>query len=166
MLGFIYSWHKQTSRPPPAGAMVRIIMTTECGLLGKCRSTVISMQKRVILTASLHSQIADGGGGRLEFLTATSVPNNPGSPLDPSTSSESADKEMVDGSGHNKDSVRLDPVHWFGVLIPPALRLAQRSFVDVVEGSIPEIVTLSEAMAHTKIEIGRLQKTIKRLETT
>lgn len=57
-----------------------------------------------------------------------------------------------------------DPIRWFGVLVPPPLRLAQSKFVGVVEGPIPQLVTLSKELRVLEIEIGRTRKSIKKLE--
>lgn len=88
------------------------------------------------------------------------------------TSTDSSAPTEVDGEDDEKDASEeqftrpLDPIHWFGVLVPPSLRQAQKSFNDVVTISIPRILTLSSQMREVEMEIGRTRKTIKRREKT
>lgn len=57
-----------------------------------------------------------------------------------------------------------DPIRWFGVLVPPPLRSAQSKFIEIVEGPIPRLVTLTKETRTLEIEIGRARKLIKKLE--
>jgi hypothetical protein len=67
--------------------------------------------------------------------------------------------------GQPKQDVKVvDPLRWFGVLVPPALRSAQSSFVKVTEGPMIQIATLSKALRGLEIEIGRQRKAIRKLE--
>ncbi|KAL5384103.1 hypothetical protein DPSP01_005576 [Paraphaeosphaeria sporulosa] len=56
-----------------------------------------------------------------------------------------------------------DPLRWFGVLVPPALRSAQASFVTAVEGPVTELSNLLRELRQQEIEIGRVRKQIKKL---
>jgi hypothetical protein len=56
-----------------------------------------------------------------------------------------------------------DPIRWFGILVPPALRSAQASFISAVEGPIPQLATIARDMRTQEIEIGRVRKQIKKL---
>lgn len=56
-----------------------------------------------------------------------------------------------------------DPLKWFGILVPPALRTAQATFVDAVEGPIPRLATIAREMRLQEIEIGRVKKQIKKM---
>lgn len=51
-----------------------------------------------------------------------------------------------------------DPIRWFGVLVPPALREAQRQSVAAVEDVIPRLVSVQAEMAHVEIEVRRARK--------
>jgi hypothetical protein len=57
----------------------------------------------------------------------------------------------------------MDPLRWFGILVPPALRSAQSNFVSVVEGAIPQLATLAKDLRSQEIEIGRVKKQIKKM---
>jgi hypothetical protein len=56
-----------------------------------------------------------------------------------------------------------DPLRWFGILVPPALRTAQSTFVGAVEGPIPQLATVVRDLRAQEIEIGRLRKQIKKM---
>jgi hypothetical protein len=57
-----------------------------------------------------------------------------------------------------------NPINWYGVLIPPPLREAQKSFIDVVDNSIPNVINITAQLRQLEIDIGRTRKTIKKLE--
>lgn len=56
-----------------------------------------------------------------------------------------------------------DPIRWFGILVPSALRSAQSYFVSALEGPVPEMASLSKDLRQQEIEIGRLRKQLKKL---
>lgn len=57
-----------------------------------------------------------------------------------------------------------DPIRWFGLLVPSPLRSAQSKFIEVIEGSVPQLVTLTKELRALEIEIGRLRKSIRKFE--
>jgi hypothetical protein len=90
-----------------------------------------------------------------------------------------SDEDSKDG-GHEKESAStsteadldkdsekaakiVDPLRWFGILVPPALRSAQSSFIAVVEGPVPHLVSVARELRSQEIEIGRVRKQIKKL---
>ena len=73
-----------------------------------------------------------------------------------------AAKEEGQKSDSEKPSPPPDPIRWFGVLVPPALRSAQKSFVTAVEGPVIELFTLERDMRQHEIEIGRVRKQLKK----
>ncbi|PVH92829.1 hypothetical protein DM02DRAFT_662574 [Periconia macrospinosa] len=56
-----------------------------------------------------------------------------------------------------------DPLRWFGILVPSALRSAQSYFVSAVEGPLSQIANLSKELRQQEMEIGRLRKQLKKL---
>lgn len=56
-----------------------------------------------------------------------------------------------------------DPLRWFGILVPAALRSAQSSFVSAVQGPIPELATLIRDLRRQEADIARLRKQIRKL---
>jgi len=90
-----------------------------------------------------------------------------------------SDEDSKDG-GHEKESAStptepdldkdskkaakiVDPLRWFGILVPPALRSAQSSFIAAVEGPVPHLVSVARELRSQEIEIGRIRKQIKKL---
>jgi hypothetical protein len=53
--------------------------------------------------------------------------------------------------------VSSDPLNWFGILVPPALRTAQREFTDAVADIVPKLVEVVAEMDlyERKIEEAR-----------
>ncbi|CAN9241810.1 unnamed protein product [Alternaria sp. RS040] len=76
-----------------------------------------------------------------------------------SQSSQSSEKAKEESSSTEKPT---DPLRWFGILVPPALRTAQSTFVSAVEGPIPQLVTILRDLRTQEIEIGRIRKQIKK----
>ncbi|KAL4739136.1 hypothetical protein BDV11DRAFT_188445 [Aspergillus similis] len=56
----------------------------------------------------------------------------------------------------------LDPIKWFGILVPPSLRSAQKSFIEAVEGSLPELAGIVVEMQAAEKEISLLRKRMGR----
>ena len=46
-----------------------------------------------------------------------------------------------------------DPLKWYGILIPPALRTCQGHFTSAISSSIPELLNTMSAMKHVEDEI-------------
>lgn len=91
-----------------------------------------------------------------------------------SSDSESTQKDTTPASDENDPSASTDednvstpktsksppkkfhsdnPIHWYGILVPPSLRTAQNSFTEAVEGSVPEL-------AGTVVEMRELEERI------
>jgi hypothetical protein len=62
-----------------------------------------------------------------------------------------------------KTAKAVDPLRWFGILVPPALRTAQAGFVSAVEGSVPQLATVARDLRSQEMEIGRVKKQIKKM---
>jgi hypothetical protein len=56
----------------------------------------------------------------------------------------------------------LDPIKWFGILVPPSLRNAQKSFTEAVEGSLPELAGIVVEMQAAEKEITELRRRMGR----
>ncbi|KAL5337584.1 hypothetical protein BJX70DRAFT_233288 [Aspergillus crustosus] len=56
----------------------------------------------------------------------------------------------------------LDPIRWYGILVPPSLRNAQKSFTEAVEGSLPELASIVVEMRAAEKEISRLREELGR----
>ncbi|KAI0887193.1 uncharacterized protein GGS22DRAFT_156399 [Annulohypoxylon maeteangense] len=53
---------------------------------------------------------------------------------------------------------RKDPLRWFGLLTPMALRQAQAQSIEAVEQVIPRLVSVNAEMAQVEIEVRRARK--------
>lgn len=69
---------------------------------------------------------------------------------------KSAESEVPKAA--RKISRSLDPITWYGILVPPALRSAQQSFTDAVEGQVPALVSVMDEMRTVESEINRLRR--------
>ncbi|KAL8733591.1 MAG: hypothetical protein Q9166_002000 [cf. Caloplaca sp. 2 TL-2023] len=84
--------------------------------------------------------------------------------------SKNPELEQIDqneGPSSNKSEVPpevtiSDPLKWFGILVPPALRTSQSSFKHAVTETIPLLANLSNEMKSMEIEIRRMRKKIRR----
>ncbi|OCK88210.1 uncharacterized protein K441DRAFT_669479 [Cenococcum geophilum 1.58] len=84
-------------------------------------------------------------------------------PASVSIDSETASQSFMHDESPSSWTVKpIDPIRWFGILLPQALRNTQRSFADAVEGPVVNLVTLTKELRSLEIEIGRLRKQIKK----
>ncbi|KAJ5548747.1 hypothetical protein N7513_005981 [Penicillium frequentans] len=87
------------------------------------------------------------------------------SKLDTGTTTES-DSPVEDSvpnksSGESKapkKSRPSDPISWYGILVPPSLRTAQKSFTDGIQNEVP-------ALAAVVVEMRRLEDKINKIRT-
>ncbi|KAL3466763.1 hypothetical protein BJX64DRAFT_249848 [Aspergillus heterothallicus] len=56
----------------------------------------------------------------------------------------------------------LDPIKWYGILVPPSLRNAQNSFTEAVEDCFPELASVIVEMQATEKDVIRLRKELGR----
>ncbi|KKK15894.1 hypothetical protein AOCH_005432 [Aspergillus ochraceoroseus] len=63
-----------------------------------------------------------------------------------------------------KRSGASDPIRWYGILVPPSLRSAQKSFTEAVEGYLPELASVTVEMQAAEKEITRLREELGRQE--
>ncbi|KZF19290.1 hypothetical protein L228DRAFT_286137 [Xylona heveae TC161] len=54
-----------------------------------------------------------------------------------------------------------DPLRWFGILVPPALRAAQGHFARAVDASVPEMVNIIREIESLETEIQSVRKAAK-----
>jgi hypothetical protein len=110
------------------------------------------------IPASSETQSVEGGAENpINASTAEKVA------ADSETTTANGSEEETDSSAAKESRTLADPIRWFGILVPPALRAAQASFVSGVEGSIPQLATLAAQLRRQGVDIGRLRKQIKKL---
>ncbi|ESO95768.1 hypothetical protein LOTGIDRAFT_116702 [Lottia gigantea] len=75
--------------------------------------------------------------------------------------------ENIDGveSGKSEDPVPVDPIKWFGVLVPQNLRKSQQGFKDAVTISV-SIANLQQTLSSLQLEYRQLLKTKSKLIKT
>lgn len=73
--------------------------------------------------------------------------------------------EKPDTKSKLADSYRRsrDPLRWFGILTPPALRASQQSFKVAVSESIPRLASVMAEMKEVEIEVRRARKKLSKL---
>lgn len=64
-------------------------------------------------------------------------------------------------SGNSKSST--DPLRWFGILVPPALRSSQSAFASAVEGPVLQLASVVKDLRRLENDIARLRKQIRKL---
>jgi hypothetical protein len=54
-----------------------------------------------------------------------------------------------------------DPIYWYGILVPPSLRTAQKSFTDAIQTQVPDLAgtivemrALEERITQVRINLG------------
>lgn len=78
---------------------------------------------------------------------------------------KTADQDTDDApreADEESKSIR-DPLHWFGVLIPPALRASQSHFKNATMENIPALVSLEKELSEVEIEVRRTRKRLKKV---
>ncbi|KAI0011758.1 hypothetical protein F4779DRAFT_571171 [Xylariaceae sp. FL0662B] len=68
------------------------------------------------------------------------------------------EKEEGEGKMNSAQKKRKDPLKWFGLLTPTALRHAQAQSIEAVEQVVPRLVSVNAEMAHVEIEVRRARK--------
>lgn len=57
-----------------------------------------------------------------------------------------------------------DPLNWFGILVPSALRRTQSSFKTVAEEIVPRMATMDREMRQVEIEVRKVRKKMLQAE--
>lgn len=75
-------------------------------------------------------------------------------------SSPSSSSERPDGAeqARRPPDAKRDPLRWFGVLTPPALRQTQACAIEAVGRVVPRLATVDAAMRAVEIEVRRARK--------
>lgn len=104
-------------------------------------------------------------------FTVTASPDAPSESKDRSTSSvKDKPSAAEEHTGHGNDAKPVsntkgscrDPLNWFGILVPPALRASQEEFSRAVLESIPTLATVNEEMRSVEQEIRTKRRELGR----
>ncbi|KAG9570778.1 hypothetical protein KCU71_g1100, partial [Aureobasidium melanogenum] len=100
--------------------------------------------------------------------TPTQQPTPPSTPPTeseelPEEQSHENKSEAADDKESKQKKVR-DPIHWYGILVPPSLRSSQNSFKSAIQDPIVEAANSAQALRYVNMEIRKLRKDIKKAE--
>ncbi|KEQ61330.1 uncharacterized protein M437DRAFT_17531, partial [Aureobasidium melanogenum CBS 110374] len=93
--------------------------------------------------------------------TPPSTPPTESEEKRPDEQSHENKSEQADGKESAQKKVR-DPIHWYGILVPPSLRSSQTSFKSAIQNPIIEAANSAQALRHVSMEIRKLRKDIKK----
>ncbi|TIA13645.1 hypothetical protein D6C80_06173 [Aureobasidium pullulans] len=90
----------------------------------------------------------------------------PGDPDEEEPSKEQEEQDTSKTTSHQDKAQKKprDPLHWYGILVPPALRASQKSFISAVESPLIEAANSAQALRLVAVEIRKLRKDIKKAE--
>ena len=94
-------------------------------------------------------------------------PSPPATPEhDVSSDARQSDDEQKNEkpSAAHKSPLESDPLRWFGIFIPSALRSAQASFSSAVGDAVADAVNSAKGMRECEVEIRKSRKEIRRVE--
>ncbi|OOF98593.1 hypothetical protein ASPCADRAFT_204353 [Aspergillus carbonarius ITEM 5010] len=57
-----------------------------------------------------------------------------------------------------------NPIHWYGILVPPYLRSAQKSFTEAVEGRLPQLSSVIVEMRTVEKEVERVRSELGQIQ--
>lgn len=82
--------------------------------------------------------------------------------------SDSETKTILPQKHKPRKKLRSDPIHWYGILVPPSLRRAQASFAQAIDHPIPDLASTTVQMRTLEQEISqvRVQLEIEASATT
>ena len=102
------------------------------------------------------AKIPEQGKKSKEDFTATY-----GNLDDPDSKPHSQSNGAEENASKAKPAV-VDPIRMFGILVPPALRSAQTSFREAVNGPVLKLTEVTGELKVLEREIGRTRKSIRK----
>ena len=75
---------------------------------------------------------------------------------------EGKSEDGGDAGGATATGRSNDPIRWFGILVPTALRSSQAAFKSVVLDCVTQIVRVDQDMKALEIEIRRTRKKLEK----
>lgn len=70
--------------------------------------------------------------------------------------------ETAEGKDGSPEPKAVNPIRMFGILVPPALRSAQASLREAVDGPIPRLASVTGELRTLEREIGRARKAVRK----
>ncbi|KAI4717899.1 hypothetical protein E4T48_05916 [Aureobasidium sp. EXF-10727] len=123
-------------------------------------------------TKDSHKQKTDGSDEKAEKEqedTPSQQPTPPPTPLRESeerTTEEERQQNKSDTAEGDEAKPKnpRDPLHWYGILVPPSLRSSQKSFQSAINESVIDAANSAQALRRIDMEIRKLRKDIKKAE--
>lgn len=162
-----------------ASARVRITETehgTQMAIVRHTFGNVVDEKSIAISSIDTRSEDSDGDkGGPKSESTQLPSPSPTPEPQRPESSDEKHDDGASDVSNINTGSTAHpvsfgpsphDPIRWFGILVPPPLRAAQKSFSASVQdgGGVVQAANAARELRDTEAQLRKLRKLIKKAE--
>lgn len=88
-----------------------------------------------------------------ESKTEATTPPTSDSETDAASSEKAQSKSKPKAKSRSSD-----PLRWYGILVPPSLRNAQKSFTEAVEDDLPGLASVVLDMQTVEKEIGRVRR--------
>ncbi|KAL5358170.1 hypothetical protein BJX96DRAFT_36896 [Aspergillus floccosus] len=95
------------------------------------------------------------------------VPDSP-KPSNPGEASRTESEYTTTSESKSKSKTKprsSDPLRWYGILVPPSLRSAQKSFTAAVEGHLSELANVTVEMQSAEKEIARVREELGRAQS-
>ena len=93
-----------------------------------------------------------------EGKTNTSTSATESSGFSEHSNQESTDLQRPSVTQEKKKFRSLDPITWYGILVPASLRSAQKSFTQAVESQLPELACVTVEMWALEKEVERMRQ--------
>ncbi|KAL6251390.1 hypothetical protein RBB50_001599 [Rhinocladiella similis] len=94
--------------------------------------------------------------------TSSSSPSSPPPPSSSSPSNETAasDTQEKDKTKVKAKAISKDPLRWYGILVPPALRQCQTHFHGSLSSTIPELLGTVSALQQLEVNIWEVRRAL------
>ena len=91
------------------------------------------------------------------------LPSPPGTP-EPEPHQSDSDQDTAPSEKETRTPLSSDPLKWFGILVPQALRSSQASFCAAVDEAVADATNTAKSLRSTEVEIRKLRKEIRKAE--
>lgn len=145
-----------------------------CRLQQECTKIFVSVTLSEIWTLILLYRSVNKAGalGSLKYSVETTRSPEPTDSSEQSTHQASPNetgKEPPDSEASPSEKAAsndpIDPIKWFGMFVPKALRDAQSSFKSVIS-NVPSLVSIAEEIRQVEAEVESLRGKLKAHEHT
>ncbi|KAJ5780958.1 hypothetical protein N7457_006118 [Penicillium paradoxum] len=112
-------------------------------------------------TTKTSGQVQSVPPGGLEETTETTETTE--TPPAEAPSSENPESSRIkiaplkEPKPRSKSSRSADPIHWYGILVPPSLRRAQDSFAHAIDNQVPDLASTTSRMRALEQRISQLR---------